>query len=120
MNDREERILWVNEFFQCIDNREFSSILKLVANDIVYERPGFPTIKGKDNLLDFYTNKRSVVDGKHTVTNVISDVNFTAFSGFFSGRLKNNEFIELYFCDVCQFEGRLLKKRKTFFYSPMI
>lgn len=108
------------KLFAAIDGNRWDDLQSMLAPDVVYERPGYPPIKGISEIMNFYRAVRNVVDGTHDL-DVITERNDRIFChGRFTGRNKSYQLIEVDFCDFYSLSSGLLSFRKTFFHVAVI
>ncbi|MEP1536567.1 MAG: nuclear transport factor 2 family protein [Paracoccaceae bacterium] len=111
---------WIERLFRNIDGRDWSSLNVMLADDVVYERPGYAPLVGRDSVMNFYEEVRIIKTGQHTVHDVLANENKLSYYGHFAGTSKAGESLDVGFCDVCDVRDNLLKHRKTFFYVPAV
>jgi ketosteroid isomerase-like protein len=109
----------LERMFEAVDARDWSAVARCYLDDCVYDRPGFPTVRGRPALLEFYTTARPIESGLHQIDLVIQEGMRACASGSFKGTLKSGERIELRFVDTYLFEGQRIRRRETFFFTPL-
>lgn len=111
---------WIDRLFRNIDGGDWASLNIMLSDDVVYERPGYSPLVGRDAVMNFYEKVRIIKSGRHSVHDVISDQDKMSYHGHFAGTSKAGELLDVGFCDVCEVQNNLLKHRKTFFYTPSV
>lgn len=108
-------------YYACVDNGDIPGLLDLFAHDAVYHRPGYPPLRGRDELERFYTVDRVIENGAHELSALIVQGARVAVHGEFGGVLKDGRSAQLRFADFFVFgdDGRFAR-RDTFFFSPMV
>jgi hypothetical protein len=48
-----------------IDQRQFDRLGELFCDDIIYQRPGYETLHGIEQLTHFYKEVRVIAQGQH-------------------------------------------------------
>lgn len=106
--------------FEAIDGRRWDALGAMLAADIVYERPGYPELRGRDAVLRFYRQERIIARGRHVITDIASQDSRVSCHGHFSGHSTSDVPLHVAFCDFYILRERTLAYRKTFFYVPAI
>lgn len=106
--------------FEAVDKKEWSILEDIFHTNIIYERPGYATLRGLDDVMHFYREVRNVSQGRHQVTDVITANDKVVCQGHFACRTLLNEKIKTDFCDVYTMKDGRVRFRKTFFYSAVI
>jgi ketosteroid isomerase-like protein len=109
----------LERMFEAVDARDWRTVASYYLDDCVYDRPGFPTVKGREALLEFYAVARPIQSGLHKIDLVVQEGTRACASGSFKGMLKSGDSIELRFLDTYLFEGRQIRRRETFFFTPL-
>jgi ketosteroid isomerase-like protein len=110
----------VTLLFDVIDHADWDSLEKLFHKEIIYERPGFPSLVGIDRVLQFYRRERIIATGKHHLERIVVDGQNGACWGRFIGVLKNGKNVDESFADVYTCEGGTVKFRRSYFFRPAI
>jgi len=111
----------IREMFAIIDTgRDWQKFNQVFAPNGVYFRPGYPAIRGIENLQEFYTLTRQVKQGRHYLHEIVSEGSTSCCWGMFSGTTKSGERVVVNFTDWYKFANRLITYRRTFFYQPVI
>lgn len=111
---------WIDHFFQAIDSGNWDSLSELLADEVIYERPGYSPLVGKKVVLDFYKNIRIIKTGTHVVKEFIGSDAMLCYHGSFTGESHSGDQLSVDFCDFCNIKDGLLCYRKTFFYTASI
>ncbi len=111
----------VRRYYELVDAGEVSSLAALFAEDTVYRRPGYQPIRGRAELVAFYTGERVIETGVHTLSDVVVQSPRVAVNGEFTGVLKDGSDVSLKFADFFAVsEDGLFTERETFFFAPMV
>ncbi len=110
----------IREYFNAVDNADVDRLLATFHEDVIYERPGYPPIRGIDELRDFYENVRVLASGSHDLEHIIVDGEKGVCWGEFSGKKHDGSEVDVRFADVYTFEDKKIKRRRTFFYAPSV
>ena len=92
-----------NNYFEAIDNEAYDGLQAVFSNDVVYKFPGQEPIRGVENVLAFFKEKRPTEELVHEVTRWVHDESVTVIEGVATGAGSGNS-IEAYFCDVVAFD----------------
>lgn len=111
----------VRRYYPVVDAGDPHAVVALFSDDAVYRRPGYPPLAGTAALLAFYEQDRVIVEGRHTVHQVVVDGNRAAVQGSFAGVLKDGTKPELDFADFFEVDddGRF-SSRTTYFFAPLV
>lgn len=117
----EESIRRVERYYDLVDRDDIPGLVSLFTADAVYERPGYPPMRGMGELERFYRNDRVIVSGKHLLRDVVAEPGRVAVHGDFEGRLKDGKPVRVRFADFFELadDGRF-SRRDTFFFSPLV
>lgn len=111
----------VRNYYTLVDAQDFDGLVELFAEEAVYRRPGYEPLVGRTNLAGFYGGERVIVEGRHSVTELVADGNKVAVNGDFAGTLKDGKRAELRFADFFTLNpDGLFASRETFFFAPMV
>lgn len=117
----EEAIRLVERYYDLVDHNEIAGLLALFTTDVVYERPGYPPLRGIGELERFYRQDRVIESGKHSLRGVAVDKGLIAVHGDFEGRLRNGKDVCVRFADFFQVaQDGLFHRRDTYFFSPQV
>lgn len=104
--------------FATIDAMDWDALPEFFHAEIVYERPGFPLLRGLDRVLRFYHDERKIVWSVHHVEGtVVQNSRGTAW-GRVDSMLTDGTGSELGFADVYHFDRDLIRLRRTHFFVP--
>ena len=104
--------------FKAIDARDWDWLAAHFHPQIVYERPGFAVLNGRDAVLDFYRSVRQI-QGEHRITGVAVDPPFGAHWGKFVGAKKDGTPVEVDYADCYVFADGLLRHRRSYFFVAL-
>jgi len=110
----------VRRLLNSVDAKDWVELATLVTPDVVYDRPGYRTLNGLAEFMDFYTHIRVVADGRHRLDSLLTDERTGFCWGHFDGTNRDGEPIAEVFADWYQFEDGRISRRRTFFYRPAI
>lgn len=104
--------------FAAVDEGNVAGLLRGYAEDVVYERPGYPRITGRDALDHFYRVERTIARGRHTIDGVLCENGRGAAWGSFTGVSRAGDRLAERWCDIYVFERDLIVFRRTHFFRP--
>ncbi|MFT7835804.1 nuclear transport factor 2 family protein [Saccharothrix sp. BKS2] len=111
----------VRRYYERVDAGEVDGLLALFAPDVVYDRPGYPVMRGRDALAEFYGGQRVISSGTHTLEQVTAEESVVAVHGEFAGVLKDGSEAKLRFADFFTLAADgLISRRITFFHAPVV
>lgn len=103
----------VRRYYELVDAARYDDLVELFAEDVRYERPGQPTIEGRDALREFYESGRPLEDGTHEIHSVIVEGRTAAVRGSFTGK-RRGEQVQFGFADFHEFEDEVIARRYTY------
>jgi len=106
--------------FSAIDAQQFDTLHEFFTSDVVYERPGYPPIRGLPALEHFYRNVRIIDSGCHDLWHVVGDPVAAACWGRFTGRSRQGDPLDERFADVYELRDGKIALRATHFYRAAI
>jgi uncharacterized protein len=104
--------------FRIIDASDWDHLGRFFHPELVYDRPGFPLLEGRDANLNFYRNVRAI-RGVHSFYNFAIAPDTGACWGRFVGRKVDGQPVDLQFADCYEFRDGLIHRRKSHFYVPL-
>lgn len=112
---------FVVELFRKIDARDWEALPSSFADDVVYERPGYPPLVGREAVMRFYRHERVIADGEHQLERVVLDDGGGACWGRLVGVHRDGSPLDERFADVYTLDeqGRI-KTRRSYFFRPAI
>ena len=111
---------FVLDLFESIDRQDWERLEAQLHDNVTYERPGYEPLIGKSAVMQFYHERRIILQGVHKVEQVVTKPPHIACWGSFVGRSKRGDDLSVRFADVYQvLEGRLWFRR-TYFDSPAV
>ncbi|HET7233651.1 MAG TPA: aminotransferase class IV [Longimicrobium sp.] len=111
---------FVVELFRKIDSRDWVALEASLHEDVVYERPGYDPLVGRDRVLHFYREERVIAAGQHHLERVVIDGDSGACWGRFVGVHKNGSPIDERFADVYLLKDGRIHARRSFFFRPAV
>jgi ketosteroid isomerase-like protein len=109
---------FIGSMFRAIDARDWDRLATHFHPDIIYERPGFPVLQGRDAVLGFYREVRQI-HGEHRTSAIAMDPPFGAVWGRFVGTKKDGSPVDVEYADCYVFADGLLKHRRSYFFVPL-
>jgi ketosteroid isomerase-like protein len=113
----------IRRYYTLVDAGD-STLFDLFHKDIEYKRPGYPLIKGLDELRNFYGSTRVISHGKHQIDTLFCTGEKAAVEGRFIGVLHDGTQVDLQFSDffdlTCHRNGEhhpeaVIRARRTYF-----
>ena len=112
----------VKQYYARVDAGEVEELVALFTPDAVYDRPGYPTMRGHDALTRFYNDTRVIRRGAHSLEQWTVAEPVVAVHGEFTGTLRDGAEVRLRFADfftLAPGEERI-SRRITFFHTPLV
>ncbi len=109
---------FIVSMFRAIDTRDWENLGRHFHPDIVYERPGFSVLTGRDAVVGFYRDVRQI-HGEHRAEGMAVDGQFGAHWGRFVGAKKDGSPVDVQYSDCYVFADGLLKHRKSYFFVSL-
>ncbi|WP_329256096.1 nuclear transport factor 2 family protein [Actinoallomurus sp. NBC_01490] len=106
--------------FATIDAMDWDALPEFFHPQIVYERPGFPSLDGLDRVLRFYHDERKILSSVHDVEHTVVQDGRAAAWGRVSCVLPGGTRTEVGFADIYEFDGGLIRLRRTHFFVPSV
>jgi len=104
--------------FRAVDAADWDGVARFFHPDLVYDRPGYPRLVGRDEVARFYREVRSI-RGEHLFEGFAIEPETGACWGRFVGSKKDGTPLDLEFADCYRFKDGLLWRRKSYFYTPL-
>jgi hypothetical protein len=108
----------VRSIFRAIDARDWGSLADYFHPELRYQRPGFPTLEGRDEVLRFFREIRAI-HGSHQIEGIAIDGDQGAHWGRFVGAKMDGTPVDVEYADWYRFRDGLLWRRKSFFYVAL-
>jgi ketosteroid isomerase-like protein len=102
--------------FATIDAMDWDALPEFFHAELVYERPGFPPLRGLDRVLRFYHHERKIVRSVHHVEGAIVRNGRGAAWGRVDSTLTDGTDTELGFADIYHFDRDMIRLRRTHFF----
>lgn len=111
----------VMAYYAAVDDARIEDLLDVFTDDVVYHRPGYEPLRGRDAMRAFYVDERVIVSGKHVIDHVVIDGAVVSVQGRFTGVLKDGSRRSVRFADFYRFDpsGRA-SERRTYFDAPSV
>lgn len=110
----------IKDMFRAIDACDWQALACFFHPDMVYERPGYAPLVGREQVLHFYRHERMIVSGVHQVDGVAVDKNAAASWGRLRATLKDGSIAEVQFADVYTFTDDRIRVRRSYFFRPAV
>lgn len=111
----------VRRYYQLVDVGEVVAICALFAEEATYRRPGFPLLRGHDDIRRFFSESRLIASGRHELTRIAAVGDLVAVEGNFAGLLKDGRHAAVRFADFWEFgSDGLVLSRVTYFDAPSV
>lgn len=119
-SSREQREGLARRYYQLVDAEDFPAMHDLFTDDCVYERPGYPPLRGRAEMEAFYSGTRVIASGAHRIDELLIDGERVAVHGLFRGTLRDGSASEVGFADFFTYDGDLIAHRRSFFFRPAV
>ncbi len=111
----------VRRYYTLVDLQQYAELVQLFSEDTVYRRPGYEPLVGRDALADFYSGRRVITGGHHTISELLSDGPKVAVAGQFAGTITGGKEVDIRFADFFTLDSAgLIRVRDTFFFAPLV
>jgi hypothetical protein len=108
----------IRTMFRAVDASDWEALAAFLHPDLVYDRPGADLMVGRESVILFYREVRTL-RGAHQFDAVVSDRAHGAAWGRFIGTNAAGP-VDVQFADCYTFRDGLLWRRKSFFYVPVV
>ena len=105
--------------FRVIDACDWDSLGPFFHADLIYDRPGFPRLEGREPNVRFYREIRTL-RGEHRFDCFALEADAGVCWGRFVGWKTDGTPVDVEFADCYRFKDGLLWRRKSFFYVPLV
>ena len=104
----------VETYMHGFNTGDHELILSLLADDVIWEMPGFFNLKGKKEFNGEIEN--DAFTGKPVITTIrmIEEGDIVVAEGAVKGQMKNGNLLDAVFCDVFHFENGKIKKLTSY------
>lgn len=102
--------------FSAIDSCDWTMLINIFHQEVVYERPGYESFNGLERVLYFYQEERIVLSGNHFIEGIVVDGAYAACWGCFYGIGKNGDNLSEKYADVYSFQDGKIKTRQSYFF----
>lgn len=110
----------ITTMFEVIDLQSWTDLETFFHEDVVYERPGYDPIRGIQNLMHFYKERRVIASGTHELEGITADREYAACWGRFVGTHKDGSPLDERFSDVYTVKNGQIATRRSFFFRPAV
>lgn len=113
----------ISRYYELVDADD-PAMFELFHEDIEYKRPGYPILKGLEELRHFYRFTRIITHGEHRIGSLFCTGEQAAVEGRFSGVLRDGSQADLQFSDFFDITwrvpgeqrlGAVIRSRRTYF-----
>jgi len=111
---------FVRWLFEAIDARQWDRLAEFFHPEIEYQRPGYDSLVGLEAVVRFYREVRVLASGNHQVTAIAIDGTHGACWGRYLGSRRDGTPVDIEFADCYEFEDGKIRRRKSFFYVPLV
>lgn len=110
----------IPRLFETVDSRRWEGLKQFFCDEIVYERPGYAPLVGRERVEKFYSEERVIASGRHFLEAVVVNGSEGACWGRFIGQHKNGSPLDERFADCYTFHEGKIKTRKSYFFRPAV
>ena len=111
----------VRLMFARIDAEDWDGLADLLHADVLYERPGYPPLAGRDRVLRFYREERQVASGRHEVEATLAGDGAAVAWGRMQGRMRDGTDVEVGFAEVYGIAaGGSIRHRRSYFFTAAV
>jgi ketosteroid isomerase-like protein len=110
----------VRRYFAAVDANDFDRVLELFDDNVIYERPGYDPIEGKERLKRFFTSERVIANGAHDIQGVLAEGDRVSAWGEFEGTSRTGTQLREGWCDIYEFRDARIFRRRTYFFRPAV
>jgi uncharacterized protein len=110
----------VGQLFQIVDSKDWDALPGVLADDLIYERPGYAPLVGLEQVLHFYRAVRVIDSGEHQLDKIVTANLCGACWGRFVGQRKDGAPVDERFADTYIFEKGKIRRRYTYFFRPAV
>ncbi len=110
----------IRTYFDAVDANDLDQVLEQFHTDVVYERPGYPQLEGKQRLRHFFTEERVIATGRHDVEGIVVEGEQATAWGAFTGISRTGSALSERWCDVYWFRDGRIERRRTYFFRPAV
>ena len=105
--------------FRAIDASDWDALAQYFHPGLIYDRPGYALLEGREAVLHFYRAVR-MIRGAHQFEAFAIDGDTGACWGRFVGHQPDGTPIDVQFADGYRFKDGLLWRRKSHFYVALV
>lgn len=110
----------IRAYFRAVDANDVDGAVALFHEELVYERPGYEPILGRERLRHFFRDERVIAEGRHEIEGVLVDGDRVAAWGSFAGTSRTGAALSESFCDIYEMQDHTIYRRRTFFFRPAV
>ena len=110
MNNKETVELYMEGFNQT----NHAKILSCLADDVVWDMPGYFNLKGKEQFDKEIENDAFEGSPVITLTRMVEEGNIVVAEGAVKSKMKNGQLLDALFCDVFHFEEGKIKQLTSY------
>jgi ketosteroid isomerase-like protein len=110
MSNKETVELYMEGFNQT----DHAKILSCLADDVVWDMPGYFNLKGKKQFDKEIENDAFEGSPVITLTRLVEEGNIVVAEGAVKSKMKNGQLLDALFCDVFHFEKGKIKQLTSY------
>ena len=103
-----------------IDRQEWMVMEALLHPQTEFEVSHFIPFRGRDSVLNYFRNLRSMRKSDHLIEGVAIEGNHGICWGRFNAASQDGTEISVLFADVMQFEQNKIRKRRVYYCEPKV
>ena len=104
----------VETYMDAFNEHDHARILSCLADDVIWDMPGFFYHEGKEAFDKEIENDAFVGKPNITVIRLVEEGNIVIAEGAVTTQMKNGGVLDAVFCDVFHFEGNKIKQLTTY------
>jgi ketosteroid isomerase-like protein len=110
----------LREVYRTIDACDWPALEALLHPEVVYERPGYDPLVGRERVMRFYREERIVASGRHEIIGIVREDGVAACWGHMRGTLRDGSAAEVQFADVYSLDAGQVRTRRSYFFTPAV
>ena len=103
---------------RAIDAADWMVVESLFHHQAEYEVSGQRPFRGRDGIMNYYRNVRSIRKGEHVIESMAAEGSNGICWGRFNAVSQDGTEISVLFADVMQFEQNKIRKRRVYYCEP--
>lgn len=110
----------VTAMFAAVDAMDWTTLAGFFHPAVVYERPGFPPLTGRDRVLRFYRVERPITRSAHRIDGIVIEHDRGAAWGLADCVLADGTAMKIGFADIFHFDEDMITLRRTHFFVAAV